>query len=180
MNRNKVQIILLTTNKSGILSFIMLKCGAAGLSYRKNTIDKISDHERRLKVYFQGMFDCEQEYLVKILEQNPDILEVESIRINASNEDTFHSNQAAITPYAQKETPVISPVSLLDARDAITADTLRIAEEKLSSMIGPVASILVNSAAKISKSNGDFFLILAGELEGEERQEFLSLVTGKK
>lgn len=50
------------------------------------------------------------------------------------------------------------------------------AEDILFDLLGPVAPILVSSAASKTKHIGDLYLLLSNELEGTDKEEFLSLV----
>ena len=177
---NSVDITFLTTTKSGVLSFIMKQCDAVGLLYRRMITEKVSDSETRLIVYFKGKLECEEAYLIKKLEENPEIFSVENVSIFSSNIKTsaLPIQETTDASIKNKKAGVKSSIKHLNANDIITADSLRIAEENLVGVIGPVASILVNSASKKTKHIGDLFLLLARELEGEDRIDFLSLVQG--
>lgn len=178
--KDKVEITFLTSEKSGTLSYIMLECGSVGLIYRRNSTEKVSDNETRLIVYFTGKLECEESYLIKKLEENPEILSVEDVSVLSSNikTSTLSNQETADASINNKKAVVESSLKHLNANDIITAESLRIAEENLIGVIGPVASILVNSASKNTKHIGDLFLLLAKELEGQERIDFLSLVQG--
>ena len=178
--KNKVEITFLTSAKSGVLSFIMVACDSVGLMYRTKTTEKVSDNENRLRVFFTGKLEFDESNLIKTLEENPEILSVENISIFSSNIKTSNlSKQETLdAPVDTKKPMAESSVKLLNAHELITANSLRIAEERLLGLIGPVAPILVNSASKKTKHIGDLFLLLARELEGEERINFLSLVQG--
>jgi len=68
----------------------------------------------------------------------------------------------------------------LQAFSVITPESLQIAEEALVDILGPVAPLVVSSAASETKHIGDLFVLLSKELEGQERKNFLSLVDGLK
>ncbi len=158
----------------------MIECDSVGLLYRRMTTEKVSNNESLLIVYFTGKLECEEAYLIKRLEENPEILSVEDISVSSSNikNITLSKQQSSVASINNKKAVVESSVKLLNAYDIITPNSLRIAEERLVGLIGPVASILVNSASEKTKHIGDLFLLLSRELEGEERNDFLSLVHG--
>ena len=158
----------------------MIECDSVGLLYRRMTTEKVSNNESLLIVYFTGKLECEEAYLIKRLEENPEILSVEDISVSSSNikNITLSKQQSSVASINNKKAVVESSVKLLNAHDIITPNSLRIAEERLVGLIGPVASILVNSASEKTKHIGDLFLLLSRELEGEERNDFLSLVHG--
>jgi hypothetical protein len=157
----------------------MIECDSVGLMYRRMTTEKVSNNVSRLIIYFTGTLECEEASLIKTLEEKPGILSVEDISVFSSNMKTCAlSTQQSSAASIYNKAVVESSVKLLNAHDIITPNSLRIAEERLVGLIGPVASILVNSASEKTKHIGDLFLLLSRELEGEERNDFLSLVHG--
>lgn len=64
------------------------------------------------------------------------------------------------------------------AHDNLTPEVLEIAKYKLSETLGLAAPFLVKAAASKTKHIGDFFLLLADELDEDERDSFLSVVEG--
>ena len=65
---NKIEIILLTTNKSGVLSSVMMASGKLGLLLFKNHSEKINEESSRLTVIFNGQLKCSKEELINTLE----------------------------------------------------------------------------------------------------------------
>ena len=182
MSDEKVEITLLTTNKTGILAKIMMTSAKHGLMVFKNHSDKIDENSSRFSIIFNGTIKTSPDELTQALEAVPDILSVESISANqAANPiqaDVSEPQNNSTTPEAQSTTPT-SQSTDLRAIDVISPEALKIAEDKLSNIIGPVAPMLVESAASETKHIGDLFLLLAKDLENEEeKKDFLSVVSG--
>lgn len=176
MSDEKVEITLLASNKSGILSSIMVKGGKAGLMYRRNKLTEIDSDRSRMVINFTGSLNCSKGELIDAMESHPEIFAVESISIGESSSG---GSLSSLTPVSSKRTPSAgSGLTLLNAHDAITQESLKIAEEKLLNSLGPVAPMLVKSAAAKTKHIGDLFTLLADDLDGEEKDSFLSLVNG--
>lgn len=68
----------------------------------------------------------------------------------------------------------------LFSHELLSDEAMQIAENHLSKSLGPVATLLIQSAKEKTKHIGDFFLLLSEELEGLEKSEFLDLVDGVK
>ena len=173
MNENKVEVILLTSNKTGILSSIMMVGAKFGLMLVKNKFLKIDENNYRLFLFFNGKLNCSEYEFSNEITSHSEIYSVESIvlkYIDLQGDSSTKSDIHAV------ESNIVS--TNLRAFDLITPESLQIAESKLLNLLGPIASILVESAARETKHIGDLFVLLSKELEGKERHDFLSLISG--
>jgi len=86
-NKNKVEVIVLATDKAGVLSSLMMKGNALGLVYRRNKTEELSGNKQRITISFYGTLNCEKEECIKVLEEHPGVLKIERIAItNTTNE----------------------------------------------------------------------------------------------
>lgn len=166
---NKIELSLITVNKSGTLSSIMMQGDSLGLMYHQHQIEAINENQSRLNIIFEGCLKCTEETLREKIEAHLDVISIESIIIGES----------AITDSATIGTnkKISSEFATLRAHYVTTPESLQIAEEKLTVILGTSAKFIVESAAKKTKHIGDLYLVCAEKLEGEERSKFLALVS---
>lgn len=173
MNDNKVQVTIITSNKSGILSSIMLNSHKLGLTYRRNQLTKLDNDKSSMVISFVGKLNCTEAHFIKLMESHTEIHSVENIEIHKE------SNSTKVYSSPEETSEVENTHSLIiRAHDNITPKSLQIAEDRLTALLGPVASMLVESAASETKHIGDLFFLLAEELDDSEKHEFLSIVSG--
>ena len=166
MTDKKVEMSLLTTNKAGILSSIMMKGSSVGLLYQNHRLEKLDDQQSRMKITFEGHLNCSQNDLIDAIESHADIKSIENFSIsNSLNINTSTSLSSG------------SRFTILRAGYVITPEAIQIAEDRLTSSIGPAAKIFVEAAAKKTKHIGDFYILLSKHLKGNARNEFLALVS---
>lgn len=181
MSKSKVEMTLLTSNKSGILSSIMIKGGKVGLMYRRNNTEKLDDDNSRMVVNFEGALSCSKGEFIDEMESHPEIHLVESLSLG-DTEGGMSTSASMVSdtpePILSTKTPVNTSQAKLNAHDIISPESLQIAEEKLVSVLGPVAPMLIKSAVSKTKHIGDLYVLLAEELDGQEKADFLSLVSG--
>lgn len=170
MTNKKIEMSLLISNKPGILAAIMMQGNNLGLMYQKHQLVKLDNDQSRMTIIFEGPLNHSKEVLIEAIEYHTDNCSVDSISITDSlNPNTNPNTNSSLTSEAR--------FAILRAHYVITPESLQVAEDKLTEKLGPVAVKLVQSAAAKTKHIGDLFLLLAEELEVEERNEFLSLVT---
>lgn len=105
MNNNKVEVTLLVTNKSGILSALMIKGGSLGLMYRRQSAQKLNDNISRIIVSFEGKLNCSQQQSVNVFTEHPEVIKVEKIVIH-NPENAVNNQSAAVTKIT--DTPVLT------------------------------------------------------------------------
>lgn len=170
MSDNTVEINIVASNKSGLLSFLMLSGSKVGLIYKKKQDQPINQEKTRVNVIFTGALKCSKDDFIALIESSPDVFLVEDVTVNG---------QAAPTPVQKKKAPQKATsfaVGKLNSSDPVSPEAKHLAEEKLATFLGPVASMLVDSAAQEASHVGDMFSKLAIELDGSEKDEFLSLL----
>lgn len=166
MTDKKVEISLLTTNKSGILSSVMMRGSDVGLMYQNHQLEKLDDQQSRMTITFEGRLNCSQEDLIDSIESHSDINTIENISID---------NSVSINTSTSLNSG--SPFTILRAGYVITPEALKIAEDRLIESVGPSALILVQEAATKTKHIGDLYILLSSYLKGEAKDEFLALVS---
>ena len=171
MNKNKIEMTIVTTNKSGVLSSIMMIGVKLGLMVCRNQSEKIDENSSRVSVVFDGELNCSTEVLTNEMLKHPEITSVESIIVDNLNE---HSK----SPLNNMTASSIAKLTNLHAHELITKESIEVAEEELMQILGPVAPMVVNSARQKTKHIGDLFLLLSEQLEEEDKKDFLSLVNG--
>lgn len=179
MNSKQLEMSLLVSDRSGVRSSIMLLGRDLGLMYRTCQIEKVSESKSKMHVTFNGRLNCSKTELINTMESHPHILSVVKIS------DDYFDAAATQTSEILAESVTSSSTSIpnspnLQAYAVITPESLQVAEDALMNILGPVAPIVVKSASLETKHIGDLFLLLSNELEGQERQNFLSLVNGLK
>lgn len=90
-NISKVKITFLVTDKSGVLSSILLTGDLLGLVFRKQTTTKLETNNSRVKVYFDGEFNCSRKESISRFEEHPKVLKVEKIEV-VNADETFDKN----------------------------------------------------------------------------------------
>lgn len=166
MSDKRIEMALLTTNKRGNLSSIMMLGNKHGLMYQKHHLVKIDDTQSRMTITFEGSLNCSNDELIDAIITHENISSIENISIdNSANINTNTSLNSG------------SDYTILRAGYVITPEAIKIAENRLSESLGPAAPILVQSAVAKTKHIGDLYLLLSKELRGEARKKFLALVS---
>ena len=111
MNTNNVDITLLITNKSGTLSFLMLKARTFGLMYRSNKIEKLNDSHSKILVSFEGEINSNQEQLAEALQEHSEVLKVEKIEVEVIGSESISELVTqpveSIAPVVEEEPRVV-------------------------------------------------------------------------
>ena len=165
MSDKRIEMSLLMSNKSGVLSSVMKQGTSHGLMYQEHHLEKLDEAQSRIKITFEGSLNCPQDELVDSIESISAIELIEDISINESSVANFSETINKGTPH-----------TILRAHYVITPEALQIAEDRLTAVLGSIAPYMVEKAAKQTKHIGDLFLLLSKELKGEHRDKFLSLV----
>lgn len=171
MSVSKYIMTLLVNNKSGTLSAIMFKGHNAGLTINSTRSIKINENNLLISVSFEGNLTCSKTALIWEMESHSGIHCVESFHVYDS--DVNHLS------FTTKHCPAYMDDNKflnLSANDMITQESLEVAIDKLSVFIGPISASLVDLAAEQTNNIGDLFILLAKQLSGVDRDEFLGLV----
>ncbi|MEH6456679.1 MAG: hypothetical protein V7749_10170 [Cocleimonas sp.] len=84
--KNTVEITLLVSNKSGVLSALMVKGGSLGLIYRRQHAEKLNSENSRVVISFIGELNCNKQQSIKTFEDLPEVFKVEKILVSDSNQ----------------------------------------------------------------------------------------------
>lgn len=179
MSTKQLTMSLLVSDRSGVRSSIMLLGRDLGLMYRTCQLEKLSDNRSKMHVTFNGHLNCSKADLINTMESHPNIYSVVDISDDYFDAEAAQTSEILADSLSSDTSPTPS-VSHLQAFSVITPESLQIAEEALVDILGPVAPLVVSSAASETKHIGDLFVLLSKELEGQERRNFLSLVDGLK
>lgn len=154
---------LLCTGKSGTLSRLVREIGQVGLQYRGHRIESEGDHSR---IWIDAMGDpnCSLESLQELFAEFPEVLEVVQLSLSEDGRD--------VTNFRTR----VSETHLSDA-EHLTPAVILAAEKRLSDILGPVASVIVEAVAPECADAGELYARLAEELnDQEERDYFLSVI----
>ena len=158
-----VSLQLLCTKKSGTLSRIVREIKLLGLQYQNHNIE-VNGEQSVITINASGDLNCSPENLIELFSGFSEVLKVENL-------DLTRDGKAV----GQYRTTVSE--THIDAREALTPAVLLAAERRLSEILGPIASFIVESKAENCRSAGELFAQLAGELDDpKEREYFLSVI----
>ena len=87
-NKNKVEITLLVSNRSGILSALMIKGGSLGLMYRGQQAEKINADTSRITISFDGKLNCNKQQSIQFFAECQDVIKVEKIEVSNPDQTT--------------------------------------------------------------------------------------------
>jgi len=160
----------------GILPLLMKKLVSLGLVYRRCVT---SDHQGSVKLTVScvGELNCDKEYLVKILEEIPDVTSVISVLTSKANVQDFVDTKSVNDDKLMRNENGTKS-SLFHATDELNHDVMFMVEDRLSEILGPVTKILIRKAEKKSKLVGELFLYLSEELTEDQKNGFLRNVVG--
>jgi|GEM_PF-936518 len=162
MTQNNIVITVTTSSRPGVLSGIVRDIGHYGLIYNGQSIDKKGSFTI-LKIKCSGELHCTKERLAATIEELPEVHRVNDISVSGSIK------------------PVKASQSHLSSHEPLSTAVLLAAEKRLSNIIGPVASYLVETASKNCRNTGELYLQLANELSTQqERKDFLSVIRDLK
>ena len=113
MSAKKIEMSLLLSNKSGVLSSVMKQGTSHGLMYQKHHLEKLDETQSRIKISFEGCLTCPQDELISSIESIPAIQLIEDISINDSdianlsetlNKGTPHNSKSALCHHPRSVT----------------------------------------------------------------------------
>jgi len=158
-----VSIQLLCTKKSGTLSRIIRDIKLFGLQYQNHTIDYQGD-QTLIVINAAGDLNCTRESLVELFGEFKEVLQVLNVSVSQDGSE--------VTKFK-----TIASQAHIEALEALSPAILLAADKRLSEIMGPIASLLVEAASRSSKNVGELYLQLAEELgDRVERDEFLSVI----
>jgi len=154
---------LLCTSKPGTLSRLIREIHQVGLQYQAHRIETSGD-ESRISISATGVLNCSLESLEELFVGFPEVLHVQQMRITSDGKD--------VTEFRT----VVSETHVA-ASEQLTPAVVLAAEKRLSDILGPVASVIVEVVAQDCVDAGELYTRLAGELnDQDERDYFLSVI----
>ena len=158
-----VSIQLLCTKKSGTLSRFIRDIKLFGLQYQSHAIDYHAD-QSVIVINSPGKLNCTPARLAELFAEFSEVIEVKNVTVSSFGEEITEFKTTASNTHIEALEPM-SPAILL------------VAEKRLSEIMGPIASLLVEIASQSSTNVGELYLQLADELNDQfERKDFLSVV----
>lgn len=157
---------LLCSRKSGTLSRIVREIHALGLQYRGHKIANQGDYTL-ITIDAGGELNCTPENFAATLSGFAEVVEVRQVSLTRKGK-----------PVKQVRTESLE--KRIAASAAITPAIQVVAEKRLSEVLGPVASFLVESKIGDCGNAGELFMQLADELaDTGERSFFLEILDRK-
>ena len=158
-----VSLQLLCTRKSGTLSRVIREIHLLGLQYKNHQIE-FADEHTHITVNAIGELNCTRESLEELFDKFSEVLQVQNLNVRQDGKDVTQFKTTASETH-------------ISAHEPLTPAVVLAAEKRLSGILGPVASFIVESAAVESDSAGELFTRLAAELNDQgERDYFLSII----
>jgi acetolactate synthase regulatory subunit len=154
---------LLCTSKPGTLSRIVREIHQVGLQYQAHQIETNGD-QSRISISAAGLLNCSLESLEELFGNFPEVLEVQQMRVTSGGREVTGFK----TTVSETQLP---------ASEHLTPAVILAAEKRLSDILGPVASVIVESVAPDCVDAGGLYARLAAELDdADEREYFLSII----
>ena len=158
-----VTIELTCSRKPGTLSRLIRDIKLFGLQYNSHGIKHFNDH-CEIIIVGHGVLNCSREDLIKVLSDIPEITEVKSLTISRDGHE--------ITTYRTEFSK-----DYIHAREPLSEAVLLSAEKRLAEILGPIASYLVEMAARKCTNAGQLYKVLARELgNDQEKEQFLAII----
>ena len=157
---------LLCSNKSGTLSRLIRELRQVGMQYQSHKIDSNGKHTH-MSIEAVGELNCSRENLEQILDGFSEVLQVQELSLSQNGKE--------ITEFKTQ----VSETHIADA-EHLTPAVLLAAEKRLSEILGPVASLIVENVKDQCADAGELYARLAEELNDDsERRQFLSILDRK-
>lgn len=158
-----VTLQLLCSKKAGTLSRVIREISVVGLQYQNHRI-KTSDDTIHFTINATGDLNCNLDNLRDLFDSFPEVREVVRLRASQGGKDI-----------TEVRTRVSS--SRIAATEQITPAVVLSAEKRLSDILGPVASVIIESVVHNCSNVGELYARLADELNDDaERTRFLSII----
>jgi len=159
---------LLCTRKSGTLSRLIRRLKEFGLQYQHHDIESSDDYSE-ISVTCIGDLPLLESELRDSLMTLPEVINILEFSIKGNH---LKPQIPSVKQPQNKE----SVANKLDVSFEITPNVIKLTERRLTKIIGPVAPFLVQKALKTSQNVGELYLLLAKELNDDERAVFLSII----
>jgi hypothetical protein len=157
---------LLCTSKPGTLSRLVREIHQVGLQYQAHQINTSGD-QSEISITAVGELNCSLESLEEMFGNFPEVLQVKQLRVSRDGKD--------VTEFKT----VVSETRIASG-ERLTPAVVLAAEKRLSDILGPVASVIVESVAQNCADAGELYARLAEELnDQDERDHFLSVIEEK-
>ncbi|MDH3764150.1 MAG: hypothetical protein OEU50_24480 [Gammaproteobacteria bacterium] len=154
---------LLCTSKPGTLSRLVREIHQVGLQYQAHQINTSGD-QSRISITAVGLLNCSLESLEEMFANFPEVIQVQKMRVTSDGKDVTEFKTIV------SETQVASG-------EHLTPAVVLAAERRLSDILGPVASVIVESVAQDCADAGELYARLAEELNDQaERDHFMSVI----
>ena len=158
-----VSIKIVATKKSGTLSRIIREIKLFGLDYKSHKIEYARDR-CFIAIESSGELNCTRETLIEHFECLTEVIGVDRLTVSRNGEELQEFRTTVSEAHIGAD-ETLSPAILLSA------------EKRMSEILGPVSSFLVEKAASNSRNVGDLYRLLAEELDDpEEREKFLAVI----
>ena len=158
-----VSIQIYATKKSGTLSRIIREIKLFGLEYKRHNI-KYQGDQCFIAIESSGELNCTRDTLIDLFESMPEVIMVDQLAITRDGEEVTEFRTTTSQAH-------------IGAKEALSPAILLAAEKRMSEILGPVSSFLVEKAASNSRNVGDLYRLLSEELDDpEERKKFLEVI----
>ena len=162
-----VSLQLLCTSKSGTLSRVIREIHLLGLQYKNHQIEFTGEHAH-ITVNSIGELNCTRASLEELFDKFAEVLQVQDLNVSLDGKDVTEFKTTVSETH-------------ISAHEHLTPAVVLAAEKRLSEILGPVASFIVELAALDSNNAGELFTRLAAELNDQgERDYFLSIIERDK
>lgn len=158
-----VTLQLLCSKKPGTLSRVVREISVVGLQYQSHQIENEGDRIR-FTIRTTGDLNCNLDNLRELFDSFPEVEEVSDLHASQGGKDITEFRTDASS-------------SRISAAGEITPALVLTAEKHLSDILGPVASVIIETVVQDCRNAGELYARLAEELnDDEERDRFLSAV----
>lgn len=159
----EVSLQLLCVTRSGTLSRLIREIGQVGLQYRRHQIS-INGEYTHITIEAVGELNCSRDSLEEIFETFAEVLQVQEL--------DFTRDGKQITEFKTRVSD-----SHVSTAEQLSPAVLLAAEKRLSDILGPVASVIVEAVKGRCANAGELYARLAEELNDDgERKDFLSVI----
>ena len=158
-----VSLQLLCTTRSGTLSRLIREMKQVGLQYQAHKIS-INGEYTHIEIDAAGELNCSRAGFEEVVAGFPEVLQIQQLKMSRDGKDI-------------SEFKIQVSETHVSTAEHLTPAVLLAAEKRLSEILGPVASVIVESVKDQCADAGELYRRLAAELnDDEERRIFLSIV----
>ncbi len=150
---------LLCSRKPGTLSRLLRELGQFGLQYRSHQIAEAGD-QLRITILAGGELKGTPDELAAMLREFDEVVALENLKLER--------NGKSVSEFRNRRTQL-----RIAADEALTPAVLAAAEQRLSEILGPAASFVVETCARESRNAGELFTRLADEVSDTGERNFL-------